>query len=178
MKKILIPLANGFEEIEASVAIDVLRRAGLEVVTAGLPGTMVTGSRDVKFIADEKFDDVNPQDFDALVLVGGNPGYVNLSKSQKVAQAVKDFDAEKKTVAAICGAPTVLVKAGIMENRRATIYPGMERELPMPRNGRVVADEHVITSQSPGTAIEFALKLVEVLAGSAKAEEVRMGLAC
>ena len=174
--KVLIPLADGFEEIEASTSIDVLRRAGLDVVTAGLPGTWVTGSRNVKVMADRKMEDVNPDEFDALVLVGGHPGYLNLGRSQAVLRAVQGFDRAGKTIGAICAAPSVLNKAGIMDSRKATIYPGMEREIPMPRPGRVVVDGHVITSQAPGTAMEFALKLVEVLEGESKAAKLRKDL--
>ncbi len=174
--KILIPLADGFEEIEAATSIDVLRRAGFDVVTAGLPGTWVTGSRNVKVMADRRMEDTNPEEFDALVLVGGHPGYVNLGKSQSVLRAVQDFDRKGKTIGAICGAPSVLARAGILEKRKATIYPGLEKEIPMPRPGRVVIDGHVITSQAPGTAMEFALKLVEVLAGETEAASLKKQL--
>ena len=84
---------------------------------------------------------------------------------------------QQKTIGAICAAPSVLAKAGILDGKKATIYPGMEREIPMPRAGRVVIDGHVITSQSPGTAMEFALKLVEILDGKPKADRVRKQLA-
>jgi 4-methyl-5(b-hydroxyethyl)-thiazole monophosphate biosynthesis len=178
MKKVLIPLADGFEEIEAVTCIDVLRRAGLEVTTAGLPGTLIKGSRNVRITADKKLDETEPEEFDALVLVGGDPGFRNLGNSQKVLDTVKDFEAKGKLVAAICAAPTILAKAGILEERNATIYPGMERELPRPREGRVIEDRNVITSQAPGTAMEFSLKIVEALAGADKADDVKRGMVC
>lgn len=174
--KVLIPLAEGFEEIEASTSIDVLRRAGFEVVTAGIPGTWVTGSGKVRVMADRKMEDVNPDEFDALVLVGGHPGYLNLERSRAVLRAVQGFDRAGKTIGAICAAPSVLARAGILDSRKATIYPGMEREIPMPRPGRVVVDGHIITSQAPGTAMEFALRLVEVMAGEARAAKLRKEL--
>jgi 4-methyl-5(b-hydroxyethyl)-thiazole monophosphate biosynthesis len=174
--RVLIPLAEGFEEIEATTAIDVLRRAGLEVVTAGIPSVWVMGSRRVKVMADRKMEDMNPEEFDCLVLVGGSPGYVNLGRSNTVLKAIQSFDRQGKTIGAICAAPSVLAKAGILHERRATIYPGMEGEIPRPRTSRVVTDGHVITSQGPGTAIEFSLKLVEALAGKPRADRVRREL--
>jgi len=170
--KILFPLADGFEEIEATTIIDILRRAGLKVVTAGLTNSTVKGSRGVKIIADELLDDINPEEFSAIVLPGGYPGYVNLSESEKVLEIVKEFNSRNKMVAAICGAPTVLAKAGILNNRNATVYPGLEKELPNPMHQKVVVDGNIITSQGPATAMEFALKLVEILSGENKAQEI------
>lgn len=173
---ILVPLAEGFEEIEAVVTIDVLRRAGLDVITAGLPGTMVRGAHGVAVTADKKLSDINPDDFDALVLVGGNPGYKNLGNSQTVLDSIKRFDSSNKLIAAICASPTVLARAGILDNRKATVYPGMEREIPIPRGERLVVDSNVITSQGPGTAIEFALKVVETLLGGDAVERLKREL--
>lgn len=170
---VIVPLAEGFEEIEALATVDVLRRAGLNTVTVGLPSTMVTGSRNIKVVADKKLDDINLDDFDAIVLPGGNPGYINLGNSNTIMEAIRKFDSEKKIIAAICMAPTVLAKAGILEDRHATVYPGGERQLPRPRDGKVVIDGHIITSQGPGTAIDFALKIVEILMGQEKANDVK-----
>lgn len=171
--KVLVPLADGFEEIEAMTVIDVLRRAGIKVTTAGLPGTIVQGSHGVKSIADIKLDDADEKDYDALALVGGSPGYTNLSKSKKVLKIIGDYQRDGKLVAAICGAPTVLAEAGILTNIKATVYPGLEKYIPKPRNDRVVTEGNVITSQGPGTAMEFALKLVEYLAGKENMKNVK-----
>lgn len=176
MKKVLIPLAEGFEEIEALATADVLRRAGLEVVLAGIPGTMVKGRSGVKVVADTRIDEINHNEFDCLVLPGGNPGYINLGKSKKVIEIINDFDSKGKHIAAICAAPSILAKQGVLDNRRATIYPGMEREIPRPRPANVVTDGHIITSQGPGTAIDFALEIVKNLLGNSKAEEIRREL--
>jgi 4-methyl-5(b-hydroxyethyl)-thiazole monophosphate biosynthesis len=178
MKKVLIPLAEGFEEIEALATADVLRRAGLDVVLAGLPGTIVKGRSGIKVIADVKIEDVEHKDFDCLVLPGGNPGYVNLSRSKKVFDIINDFNDQEKTIAAICAAPSILGKMGILDNKRATIYPGMEKEIPRPRSGKVVVDEHIITSEGPGTAFDFALEIVKNLLGKSKANEVKKSLVC
>jgi len=176
MVKVLVPLAEGFEEIEATSVIDILRRAGVNVVTAGIPGSLVVGSRNLRVNADTKLSDIDPEDFDAIVLVGGYPGYVNLGKTQKVMNIITSFNEEKKLIAAICASPTILAKVGILEDRKATVYPGMEKELPYPRGDKVVVDEHIITSQGPGTAILFALKLIEVLVGKDKAKAVKKEL--
>ena len=178
MKNVLIPLADGFEEIEAATCIDVLRRAGLTVITAGMPGTMVKGSRGVKMMADRKMDDVNVKQFDVLVLVGGDPGFRNLGRSQRLLKAIREFGNSDKLVAAICAAPSILARVGLLEKRMATIYPGMEKEIPRPRGNRVVVDGNVITSQAPGTAMEFSLTIVENLLGAAKANELRSELVC
>ena len=175
---VIIPLADGFEEIEAMSTIDVLRRADISVTTAGIPGTIVKGSKGTQTIADKKISEVDLETFDALILVGGYPGYVNLGKSNQVLDAVKSFNEKEKTIAAICAAPTILAKAGVLENRKATIYPGMEKEIPRPRGEKVVQDGHIITSQGPGTAIDFALKIVEVLAGSGVSDKIKRDLVC
>ena len=174
--KILVPLAEGFEEIETMTIVDVLRRAELKVVTAGLSDTIVKGSIGVKVIADELLQDINPDEFAAIVLPGGAPGYINLSESERVLDIVRDFDSQNKMVAAICGAPTVLARAGILNNKNATVYPGLEKELPKPIDKKVVVDGNIITSQGPGTAMDFALKLVEILSGEDKAKEIEKQL--
>ncbi len=172
MKRVLVPVAEGFEEMELTSVVDILRRAELEVVTAGMPSTNLSGSRGMRMAADTKFDDTKTEEYDCIVLVGGNPGYQNLSKSNKLMDTIKSFDQEGKLIAAICAAPSILAKAGIMDDRRATIYPGMERYIPRPRGGRLVVDDHIVTSQGPGTAIEFSLKLVELLVGPETSREL------
>jgi 4-methyl-5(b-hydroxyethyl)-thiazole monophosphate biosynthesis len=173
--KILVPLVNGFEEIEAISAIDILRRADIEVVTAGLPGTMVTGDRGVKIIADKMLKDIDPEEFQALVLPGGR-GSPSLTKSTKMMDIINDFHKKDKLIAAICYSPVLLARKGLLDGKRATVYPGNEKELPKPRGEKVVVDGNLITSQGPGTAIEFALKIVEVLAGKPKSDKLRKGI--
>jgi 4-methyl-5(b-hydroxyethyl)-thiazole monophosphate biosynthesis len=176
--KVIVPLTDGFEEIEAVSTIDVMRRAGIEVVVAGSPGSTLTGVHNVKIQADGMLKDMEPEEFDAVVLVGGSPGYINLGNSQKVLDMIKQFFSSGKLVAAICAAPTILSKAGILDDRKATIYPGMEKEIPRPRPEKVVADGNVITSQGPGTAVEFGLAITEHLVGKEKAQEVRRKMIC
>ena len=171
--RVLIPLAEGFEETEAVTTANVLRRAGFDVVLAGLPSSIMKGAHGIHIITDTKLDVINADDFDVLVLPGGSPGCENLAKSNKIAEIVKDFDAKEKNIAAICAAPSILAKLGVLDERRATIYPGMERDVPKPRDAKVIVDGHIITSQGPGTAIDFGLAIVEKNMGSAQANKVR-----
>jgi len=172
----MLPLAEGFEEIEALTVVDVLRRAGINVDTVGVMGSMVTGSHGVRVMTDKKILEINADEYDGIVLPGGNPGYLNLGRSSKIIEILRKFDAEGKLIAAICAAPSVLAKAGVLEGKKATIYPGMEKELPYPRGERVVIDGKVITSQAPGTAMEFALAIVEFLAGKDRAFQMKRQL--
>jgi len=171
----MVPLADGFEEIEASIIIDVMRRAGLKVETVGVVGSTITGAHGVRVIADKRLMEIS-EDYDAIVLPGGSPGYVNLSRTAKIIEILKKMNDQGKIIAAVCGSPAVLAKAGILENRKATIYPGMEREIPRPRAERVVVDGNIITSQAAGTTMEFALKLVEILVNKEVATEIRKDL--
>lgn len=170
--KALVILAEGFEEIEAFTAIDVLRRANVQTDAAGLISKVVEGSHGIKTVADCTLGEINPDDYDIVILPGGE-GYKNLMNSEKVLVVVKDFNRKKKLIAAICAAPAVLAKAGVLDDKIATIYPGMEGKLPKPRDAKVVVHGNIITSQAPGTAMEFALKLTEILAGKNIAKKLR-----
>lgn len=174
---VLVPLADGFEEIEAMTVVDVLRRASLHVVTAGIPSSIVTGARGMRIIADKKISDIG-SDFEAIVLVGGDPGYRNLAKNRKVLNLVKELHDKGKLVAAICASPSILTGLGLLDKKKATIYPGMEHLLPKPRSEDVVIDENVITSKGPGTSMKFALKIVEKLKGTEKVLDLKRDLVC
>jgi 4-methyl-5(b-hydroxyethyl)-thiazole monophosphate biosynthesis len=180
--KVFIPLANGFEEIEAIATIDVLKRANIEAVTFGLNSTSVTSARGLQIRTDKKIDDMGTdqieREFNAMVLIGGNPGYLNLGRSQKVIDCIKKFNGSGKLIGAICAAPSVLNTAGILHDKAATIYPGMEREIPRPKGTKLVVDDNIVTAQGPAVAIDFALKLVEKLAGAGEANKVRKALVC
>lgn len=177
---VLIPLAEGFEESEAVVVIDVLRRAGLTVTSVAMrDARQVTASRGVVLVADALWAAVDPDAFDALVLPGGGPGTERLKADTRILDAVRAFNAQGKTVAAICAAPIVLAAAGILDGRAATCYPGCEKALAGARytaRGAVVHDDNVITSQGPGTSFAFALALVARLAGKEVAAKVAKGL--
>jgi len=166
--KVLMPLAEGFEEIEALTVVDILRRAEIDVVTAGLKEGLVEGAHKIVVRPDVNLEKIDFKNFDGVVLPGGFPGFVNLGKDERILNMVREMDKSGKYVAAICAAPSVLVKAGVLQGRRATVNPSGKAEVAGCANyceDRVVVDKNLITSQSPGTAMEFALKLVEVLAG-------------
>jgi 4-methyl-5(b-hydroxyethyl)-thiazole monophosphate biosynthesis len=176
MAKALVFLATGFEEIEALTVVDVLRRAGVDVTIAGLTPNVTEGKHGVKVVPDKSIDDVKVEDFDAVVAPGGNPGYKNLRKDPRVIAMVKKAFNSNKLVAAICAGPTVLSDAGVLEGKACTIYPGMDEELEKgggkPKHDIVVVDGKIITSRGPATALPFALKLAEKLAGKQVAEAV------
>lgn len=174
--RVLMPLAEGFEEIEAITVIDILRRADIEVVVAGLKTGLVEGAHKILVQPDVSLNEINPGELDGIVLPGGFPGYVNLEKDDRVLSMVRQMDREGKYVAAICCAPSVLVKAGVLQGRRATISPSgiaLVAACATYSEDRVVMDRKLITSQSPGTAMEFALKLVKVLAGEERMKQVK-----
>ena len=177
-KNAVLLLATGFEEIEAISIVDTLRRAGVEVTIAGLQAGAIEGAHGIKVVPDTTIGEIEIKKFDAVILPGGNPGYVNLGKDQRVLDAVKTAFELGKIVAAICAAPAVLAKAGILKGKKATIYPGMESTLTGAKhiNERVVVDGKLVTSQGPGTALEFGITLVELLVGKQKAQEVKSAL--
>jgi protein deglycase len=174
--KILVPLANGFEEIEAVNVIDILRRADVDVVTAGLKEGLVEGSHKIKMQPDTTLEKINYRDFDGLVLPGGAPGFINLGNDERILNMAREMDKAGKVVAAICAAPSVLIKAGVLQGRKATVSPSGKAQVEACANfseKRVVVDGNLVTSRSPGTALEFALKLAELLAGKEKMEQVK-----
>ena len=180
MARVLIPLANGCEELEAVTVIDLLRRAGIEVVTAGLTDGPVTASRGVVLIPDRSLDQVLDDDFDMIVLPGGLPGADYLDADPRIHSLLKRMAEQERYTAAICAAPKVLLNAGLLDGRRATAYPGIIDGL-MTENSQlladaVVTDGKVVTSRGPGTAMDFALTLIEQLLGAAKREEVETPL--
>jgi protein deglycase len=176
MTKALVFLATGFEEIETVTVIDVLRRANIEVTIAALTPEPTEGAHGMKVVPDTNLDNVNVSNFDAVIVPGGNPGYKNLRKDQRVLRMIKEAFDSNKIVAAICAGPAVLSDSGILEGKTCTIYPGMDNELEKgggkPKLDNVVVDGNLITSRGPATALPFALKLVEVLVGKQVAEVV------
>ena len=174
--RVLVPLAEGFEEIEAVTIVDVLRRASIEVVTAALAASPVRGSHGIAVNADAGLDDVLGQDFDAIVLPGGMPGSRTLRDDERVLGVVRDMSARNKLVAAVCAAPIVLEAAGVLSGKRATSYPGNELPSALYVEERVVVDGELVTSRGPGTALEFALVLVEKLAGPDVSKRLSSGM--
>jgi len=178
MPKVLVPLAQGCEEIEAVTVIDILRRAGITVVSAGLDDQPVRASRGVMLMPDSTLDAVLHEDFDMIVLPGGQPGTNHLKADARVLKLVQRMAQQDKYVTAICAAPSVLASAGLLDGRQATSFPGALAPFPKvkQRHAAVVEDGKIITSRGPGTAMDFALTLVERLTGKAKRQEVEAGL--
>ncbi|MCB1867559.1 MAG: DJ-1/PfpI family protein [Gammaproteobacteria bacterium] len=180
MARTLVPLAQGCEELEAITVIDLLRRAGVEVVSAGLDAQPVKASRGVVLIPDTTLDEVMSDSFDMIVLPGGLPGADNLNRDPRIHALLEKLNRNGKYTAAICAAPKVLASAGLLDGRRATGYPGVLEKTGQDGiaidSGAVVRDGNVITSRGPGTAMDFALELIELLAGGAKRREVEKAL--
>jgi 4-methyl-5(b-hydroxyethyl)-thiazole monophosphate biosynthesis len=174
--RVLVPLAEGFEEIEAITVVDLLRRAGIEVRTASLAGTRVTGSHGIVVEADVTLDAAAATDFDMVVLPGGMPGALHLKQDERVIALVRRYARADRYVAAICAAPGVLAHAGLLDGREATSFPGFldadsAAGLRL-RHESVVVDGRLVTSRGPGTAIDFSLALIELLAGAEAAAAV------
>jgi len=165
MPRAIIILADGFEEIEAIAPIDLLRRAGIEVLTAGLGKSQITAAHGLKVVCDEIFDVKKHGAFDALILPGGMPGTNNLMENGDVIQAVKDYFAQGRLCCAICAAPKVFAKAGILKNRKFTCFPSVEKEIPQAQycDDVAVRDENIITGKAAGTSIDFACVIIESL---------------
>lgn len=175
---VIVPLAQGCEEIEAITVIDILRRAGIAVVSAGLDRQPVRASRGTVLIPDTTLDDALKQSYDMLVLPGGQPGSDNLKADARLIALLDSMAKQDKFIAAICAAPSLLAAAGLLDGKRATSFPGLLDAYPrvMQQADAVVEDGKFITSRGPGTAMDFALILVERLVGMAKRKEVESGL--
>lgn len=175
MPKVTIILADGFEEVEAMAVIDVLRRAGIEVVIAGLHEGPVSSAHNVRVLPDTIIDTIKAEDFDMIVLPGGQPGSDNLNADGRVKDLIQEFNAKGKLTGAICAAPYVLANAGVLEGRNVTSYPTFKDKLgsALYTEKNVVEDGNLLTSRGPGTAICFALAIVGRLLGRGKALQIK-----
>ena len=178
MKKVLIPLAPGFEEIETITVVDILRRSGARVIIAGLNAGVIKGSRGVKVLPDKLLNDVNVDQLDLIVLPGGQPGTENLKKDERIITLLNKMNKRNKIIGAICAAPLILEDNGLLDNIKRTCHPSVRQFLSGKHysNERVVVDGNIITSQAPGTAMEFALRLVEILFGENRAKIVNKSI--
>ncbi len=163
MAKTAIFLANGFEEIEALTVVDLLRRAGIDIITTSISDqNIVTGSHNISVITDKLFDELDFSSIDMLILPGGQPGTTNLYNFTPLKEKIKEFDNEGKMLCAICAAPTVYGKMGLLKGKRACCYPGCEVDLlgANVQTTPVSIDGHFITSRGMGTAIDFGLAII------------------
>ena len=178
MSKLLVPISNGFEEIEAISIIDVCRRAGIEVITAGVEDNILTGAHNIKIETDKKISEVSSDNFDMIALPGGLPNAFTLAENSVVQRLLKEFKEKNKKIAAICAAPYALHKANVL-NENYTCYPSFEEKIKDEgyiNNKNIVIDSNVVTSKGPATAMEFALEIVKILEGDEVYFSVKNGL--
>ena len=180
MSRVLVPLAQGCEELEAITITDLLVRAGIDVTTAGLDSQPVKASRGTTLIPDTTIEAVSNELFDLIVLPGGLPGADHLRDNQHVQALLKSHAAEEKYIGAICAAPKALAEAGLLEGKKATGYPGVLAALGNPditvSDAAIEIDDKIGTSRGPGTAMDFALTLIELLEGRTRRDEVEQQL--
>ncbi len=174
----MIIVAPGFEEIETITVVDILRRSGVRVTLAGTEPGPLKGSRDVVIIPDTLLEEVIGKNFDLIVLPGGQPGTTNLMNNPKVLDLITKASEDRRKIAAICAAPLVLDSVDLLEGKVFTSHPSVENELGKGQYSqeRVVVDDNLITSRSPGTAMEFAFALVEALLGKDRSKTVNKGV--
>lgn len=179
MAKVYTFFATGFEEIEAITAVDMLRRADIEVCTVSITGdSTVTGAHGIPMVMDTLYENIDPSDADLLLLPGGQPGTANLGAYKPLTDLLERWNREGRRLAAICAAPTVFGKLGILNGKNATCYPGCEDQLigAAPLTDRVVTDGNVTTSRGVGTAISFSLELIKILCDSKLADEIQSSI--
>ena len=182
MPNVLMPLAQGCEELEAITIIDLLVRAGIKVTTVSLDHNIVTASRGCKLQADKYIDEVMDNTYDLIVLPGGLPGADYLRDDARVQTLLKQHANNNKYIAAICAAPKALAQAGLLEGKMATAYPGVLASLNLSntiiKDSAIEVDGNILTSRGPGTAMDFALTLIEKLTNTTKRDEVEAQLVC
>jgi 4-methyl-5(b-hydroxyethyl)-thiazole monophosphate biosynthesis len=180
MSHVLVPLAQGCEELEAITITDLLVRAGISVTTCGLDERPVKASRGTTIIPDTSINDVMAETFDLIVLPGGLPGADHLRDNVQLQTLMKKQAEENKYLAAICAAPKALAQAGLLDGKTATSYPGVLEALDNKNisisTSAVEIDGNIVTSRGPGTAMDFALALIELLEGKEKRDEVNRQL--
>ena len=179
MGTVYVFFADGFEEIEALTSVDVLRRAGLNVkIVSVTPDEIVRGAHDVSLLCDVNFENCDFFDAALLLLPGGMPGASTLAEHEGLGRLLTKFAEENKPLAAICAAPMVLGKLGLLKGKRATCYPGFEQYLEGATctGEQAVCDGNIVTGRGPGASVEFALKVVTLLAGEEKANELADGM--
>ena len=177
--RVLVPLAEGFEEMEGVILIDVLRRARIETVAAAMGESReVPASRGVTVVADTTWTEIDPASFDLIAIPGGMGGTRRLQQDQRLLEALREFHGAGKPLAAVCAGPLVLQSAGLLKGRTVTCHPGVADAMTDARrlDDRVVVDGKIITSQGPGTSFDFALAIVRRLAGEVKAGEIAEGM--
>jgi len=181
MATVLVPLAQGCEELEAVTIMDLLVRAGVTVISAGLDDQPIKASRGTVLLASTTINKVKAADIDMMVLPGGLPGADNLNNDPYIQNLITQLNDHEKPIAAICAAPKVLALAGLLNGKKATAFPGILEELKLKKvqidhSQSVVIDGNIITSKGPGTAMDFTLELIALLCGANKRKEIESAL--
>ncbi|MBU3805165.1 MAG: DJ-1/PfpI family protein [Candidatus Cellulosilyticum pullistercoris] len=176
--KVAVYFATGYEEIEALAVVDVLRRGNIEVSMVGVNSKTVVSARGISINMDTTLDELNHDEIDMMVLPGGVPGVINLESSEKLMSELKSFKEKGKWLAAICAAPSILGNQGLLVGEKATCYPNYESKLIGCEHvdERVVVSGKIVTGKGAGTAIDFALKILEVLESKEVADKVRKSM--
>lgn len=180
MKTVLVPLADGCEELEAITITDILTRAGASVTTAGLKEGLVQAGRGARLMPDTTLEAVLDQSFDLIVLPGGQPGADRLMKDERLLALLRRQNNDARPLAAVCAAPRALAAAGVLDQRRVTCYPGALEEFSGTWHNSMAAveiDDHIVTGRGPGVALDFALALVEKLFDQQTRQQVETALA-
>lgn len=175
---VYVHLATGFEEVEATTILDILRRGGVDAQFVSIGGKTVKGVHDIEITADLVFEEADYNNCEMIVLPGGGLGTTNLQKHEGLCNEILSFAGKEKKIAAMCAAPMIFGGLGLLKNKKATIYPGMEEYIEDAKKSTdpVVCDGNIITSQAPGTAMLFALELVKAVKGAKVADDVRKEL--
>lgn len=180
MTRVLVPLAQGCEELEAITIIDLLRRADITVVTAGLTDEPVVASHGVTIVPDTTLDKALSDVFDMVVLPGGLPGADNLNSDERLHELLKKMAGSGKFLGAVCAAPIVLARAGVLNGKKATSYPGFLDKMAVPgmtyTGSAVERDGAIVTGRGPGTAMDFALEIIAMLRGADMRNKVEKAL--
>ncbi len=178
VKRAIVILAPGFEEVEAFTPVDILRRAGVDVVVAGTVDGVIVGRNDIKVLADESLGKAASEEFDMVVLPGGAVGTENLMSDDRVKKLLEHHHGEGKFIAAICAAPVILSALGITAGKNITAHPSVKLELKHEKytEKNVVVDGNIITGRSAGTSMEFAFTLVEIMLGKEEVEKINSGV--
>ncbi len=174
-KKVLIPLAEGFEEIEFVAMVDVLRRGGVDVIIGGVDGEQIASARNLVIKADKPIDALNSGDFDMILLPGGYGGTMKLAENKKVQALLKEMNSSQKLIGAICAAPIALKEAGVLKGDY-TCYPSVEEKVGKANyvsDKNIVKTENIMTSRGPGTAVCFALEVLKELMGAEASNKVK-----
>ncbi len=173
-KKVIVPFADGFEEIELVGLVDTMRRGGIEVVTCGVSGKSQIGAHGITILADMQISETSSDEFDMIVLPGGYKNTMTLAENDKVQSLIKEFDLKNKYIGAICAAPIALDRAGVLKDEY-TCYPGVSDGIKSSDfiEKAIVESDNVLTSRGPGTAICFGLYIIKKLVGEETAEAVK-----